>query len=200
MRFIALLLLALLAAGCATVPEGHGRLSPEQQWQRHRQQLSALAEAWHLSGRIAIQTADEGGSASIDWRQVGENYSIRIIGPIGTGSLLLEGDHRQVSLQTQEGRAHSDDPEGILYEQLGWRIPIRALRYWVMGLPAPGAVDQQLLGEEGVLLELEQAGWRIRFSDYIRYDGTLLPERIFVDNHRAKVRLAIREWELGSRP
>lgn len=194
MRFISFLFGVLLVSGCTSLPSTPS--SPEQQWQFHRQKLSAL-NAWQLSGRIAIQTADEGGTASIDWRQQGEHYSIRIIGPIGTGSLLLEGDHHQVTLETTEGQAVSDDPEGILFEQLGWRVPIRALRYWVMGLPAPGEVHQQVLGDEGVLLSLAQAGWQIRFKDYIRYNGTLMPERVFVNNHRAKVRLAIKDWNLA---
>ena len=97
MRFISFLFGVLLVSGCTSLPSTPS--SPEQQWQFHRQKLSAL-NAWQLSGRIAIQTADEGGTASIDWRQQGEHYSIRIIGPIGT----LWSDSSNAGLGTRIGQ------------------------------------------------------------------------------------------------
>ena len=89
------------------------------------------------------------------------------------------------------------DPELLLLRQTGWRVPVRALRYWVLGLPAPGPVKGRSLDRYGRLAKLSQSGWEIEFRDYQRSGSLELPVRIFVTNHRARVRLAIGHWELS---
>lgn len=191
-----LLCLLLALGGCTSLPPPVA--DPEGVWQRYQRQLAAI-DHWHLSGRIAIQTEDEGWSATIDWRQQAERYTIRLFGPLGQGSVLLQGDAGRVVLQSgDEPPVESDDPEWLLYRQLGWRVPVRALRYWARGLPAPGRVVGRRLNAQGYLAELEQAGWSITFHDYAPAgDGTTLPERVFIHNHKARVRLIVGRWEMA---
>lgn len=197
MRIGLALALALVVAGCTTAPTRDPAADPERAWEARRAELAAL-EQWRLTGRIAIRTEDEGWHATVDWRQDRRRYDIRLIGPLGQGAVRLHGLPGQVTLQTEDGRTTAADPERLLYRNLGWRVPVEALRYWVLGLPAPGSATDRELDRYGRLARLEQAGWRIEFREYERRDGYELPSRVFVNNHRARVRLVVGKWQVSS--
>lgn len=192
---IALLGLALLLlAGCSITPPRPQPLDNQQAWQQHRQKLATLHD-WRLSGRLGIQTGHEGWHLSLDWQQHNGDYTIRITAPLGQGSLLLKGDAAGVILETSDGESVSaQDPTLLLYQQLGWKVPVASLRYWVLGLPAPGAAVETV-DEYGRLSHLQQSGWEIEFLDYEIQQGVELPGRVFINNHQAKVRLVIGEWQ-----
>ncbi len=194
-KLLAMGLVLLLQIGCTTAPPRPQPTDTQQAWQNHQLQLSALHN-WRLSGRLGIQTGHEGWHAGLDWQQHNSAYTIRITAPLGQGSLLLQGDTTGVLLQTSDGEtAHAADPGLLLYQQFGWKVPVASLRYWVLGLPAPGHAVKTL-DEYGRLSRLQQAGWEITFLDYELQHGVELPGRVFVNNHQAKVRLVIGEWQL----
>ncbi|MBE0510929.1 MAG: outer membrane lipoprotein LolB [Gammaproteobacteria bacterium] len=190
-----LLPLALLwLAGCASQPVAPPATDPQQSWQAHQQQLLSVP-GWKLNGRLLLISEHETWNTSINWQQQDERYQIMISAPLGQGSLRLEGDLHTVSLQSHDGEAvQASDPELLLAQQLGWWVPLRALRYWVLGLPAPGDHHKQL-AETGLLSALEQDGWRIEFRDYRQRDGVWLPSRIFATHPEAQVRLSIGQWQ-----
>ncbi len=194
-RLIVLLLPALLA-GCAVTPPRQPATSREQAWEERQSQLTPL-HFWQLTGRIAIQTGDEGWNATFIWRQENDKYRMQLIAPLGQGSLQLEGDNQQVELHTSEGKsAVSTDPDTLILTELGWRVPVSALRYWVLGLAAPGEAETEL-DAYGRLHYLSQAGWKVEFLDYTMQGTSELPSRLFVTNHQAQVRLVIKRWELA---
>lgn len=196
MKFLYLLIPVLLLGGCATAPRPIPAVDPGQSWQRHSEALKSLHD-WRLTGRMAIQTEDEGWHASLDWHQEGDAYDIHLSGPLGGGSVRLTGNEQWVELQKDDGqRVSAADPEWLLYRQLGWRVPVSALRYWVLGLPAPGQAEWEL-DPYGHLSLLRQGGWEIRFLDYRREQRLELPGRVFMSNQRAQVRLVVGRWELN---
>ena len=197
MRFPYYLLAFLLLAGCVGTPVLPPAADPQLAWQQHREQLAGL-DRWSIDGRIAIQTGNEGWHASLEWQQRGDGYTIALSGPFGQGAVRLEGDGDRVTLRTGEDEALvDDDPELLLYRQLGWRVPVNALRYWVLGIPAPGPEVHEL-NAQGFLARLQQAGWNIEFRDYARQGDRALPGKVFVSNHQARVRLVIDQWTLGA--
>ena len=193
-RVIPLLLVLLLAACSTTPPRPPSETSPEQSWQLRQQQLRQLSH-WQLSGRLAVQNDHEAWHMSLEWQQRQDRYSLNIIAPLGQGSMKLHGDAVQVMLMTDEGETlNSSDPDLLLYQQLGWKVPVSALRYWVLGLPAPGE-NKETLDQHGHLIKLQQAGWEIEFIDYQPQLGVELPRKVFVSNHQAKVKLIISNWK-----
>jgi outer membrane lipoprotein LolB len=196
MKRLAIPLLLALLAGCAVEPPRQAASSRELAWQERQAALKPL-QLWQLTGRLAIQTGDDGWNATLIWRQEQEQFRMQLVAPLGQGSLQLEGDHQQVELRTSEGNsAIAADPDTLILTELGWRVPVSALRYWVLGLTAPGdaVVD---IDEFGRLRHLKQAGWNVEFLDYTMQGSHELPARLFVTNHQAQVRLVIKRWELG---
>ncbi|HLA74858.1 MAG TPA: lipoprotein insertase outer membrane protein LolB, partial [Gammaproteobacteria bacterium] len=85
------------------------------------------------------------------------------------------------------------------------RLPVSGLRYWVLGLPdpaAPPAAQDRELDGLGHLTRLRQSGWDIEFRRYSPVTTVDLPNKIFLTNQaagvRLEVRLAVEQWELGT--
>ena len=192
-RSLLVLFLLVTLASCARVPPLPDVDDPDLAWQQHQLRLEQVTD-WRLNGRLLVVNDHETWNTSIHWRQQGAAYQLMITAPLGQGSLRLVGDVGQVTLETHQGeRWQSGDPEALLANQLGWRVPVAALRYWVMGLPAPGPHRREL-NSAGLLAQLSQGEWEIEFRDYRDRDGLLLPGRVFANNHQARVRLVIGEW------
>lgn len=193
-RLTPLLLLLLMVACSPTPPRPLPDTAPEHSWQLRQQMLRQLTH-WQLSGRLAIQNDHEAWHMSLKWQQRQDRYSLNIIAPLGQGSMQLHGDATQVMLLTEDGEViNSSTPEQLLYQQLGWKVPVSALRYWILGLPAPGDY-QPTLDEYGRLSHLQQDDWEIEFIDYQPQLGIDLPRKVFINNHRAAVKLIISSWQ-----
>lgn len=197
-RKILLPALLLSLAACTTVPPVPPTplddSAAEVSWQQHQQQLRGLTQ-WQLHGRLAVLNDHEAWHMSLEWQQRQDSYSLNIIAPLGQGSLQLHGDAFQVMLITEEGETiNASDPEQLLYQQFGWKVPVAALRYWVLGLPAPGEY-QKTIDAYGHLQTLQQAGWEIEFIDYQPQLGQQLPRKVFINNHQAQVKLVISRWK-----
>ena len=188
------LLLLLLVACSPTPPRPLPDIAPEQSWQLRQQMLRQLTH-WQLSGRLAVQNDHEAWHMSLKWQQRQDRYSLNIIAPLGQGSMRLHGDATQVMLLTEDGKViNSSTPELLLYRQLGWKIPVSALRYWILGLPAPGDY-LPTIDEYGRLSHLQQDDWEIEFIDYQPQLGVDLPRKVFINNHHAAVKLIISSWQ-----
>lgn len=182
-------------AACASLPRDDA-LS-EQRWQQRREALQAV-DHWTLNGRIALQQAQEAWHASIYWQQQGQEFDIRLTSPLGGGMLSIEGDASGIFLRLPEGKIlAARDAQSLLHQQLGWRMPLAGLRYWVRGLPQPGVPFRKELDAQGRLASLYQAGWDIRFLRYMDAGGIDLPGKIFLENRELAVRLAIQRWSRG---
>jgi outer membrane lipoprotein LolB len=198
-RGLGLVCLCGLLAACAAVPPVPSSLA-EQRWQERRQALEKLRD-WTLNGRIALQTEQEAWNASIFWQQRGTAFDIKLIGPLGQGTLTIEGDPSGVRLRTPEGKLlAARDAETLLYQQLGWRMPLSGLCYWVRGLPAPALPFNKQIDGEGRLSGLEQGGWRIAYLRY-QHEGAPdlpglpdLPGKVFLENSEITVRLVVQHW------
>ncbi len=202
-----LVVLAVLLTACAEIPlrPADTDANARQAWQIRQQALSSL-QAWNLTGRIAIQAGQEGWHAALDWSQYGPQYDIKLSTPLGQEALHLQGDEDSVVMRTGDGAQRAENAETLLYNRLGWRIPVNGLRFWVLGLPDPDApaVSQQdsELDAQGRLIRLSQSGWEIDFRRYVSVDGIDLPNKIFLTNRQTganlEVRLVIQKWQINA--
>lgn len=192
------LTLALLA-GCQTVVQPAGPAN-EAAWQTRRARLEAL-ENWRLEGRIGVVTPHRGGSASLSWHEQGASLSLTFSGPFGVGAVRLWGTPGEIHIRDSKGHEWvSDSPETALEQSLGWPVPVASLRYWVTGQPAPGLPYHLRLGRRGLVMQLEQEGWTVRYDQYVDSGGLLLPMRLAASRPGGHVKLIISQWTLQPKP
>jgi outer membrane lipoprotein LolB len=150
---------------------------------------------WNLSGRLGYRAGNDGGSASVDWRQRHPHGELHFSGPVGIGSARLFWAPDGARLDT--GREQFSAPSSA---ELAWRLtglwlPVEALQFWVRGLPWPDAVWEEQRDEHGLLTRLQQLGWDLTFSDYQPTAGLTLPQRIRASHEDQRFTLVVRRWE-----
>jgi outer membrane lipoprotein LolB len=189
---IAAIALASLLAGCATAPPSGAPSVPTD--------LSQLTQ-WEARGRLGVSSAERGGSGTFTWGQHRDEADVQIRGPIGIGSVRLQmsgsSSQPELKLETSDGQVfRADSAWSELEARLGAPVPAGKLRYWMLGLPAPGehqwAPDPDPASD---LATLEQDGWRIeyRYSDKF---GPRLPQSIRAARGDARVRIVVDRWSL----
>jgi len=186
-------LMALLAA-CTTprIRPDAGLLNAQDQRER-----SLLKQAdWSLEGRLAISGPSDSGSGSLDWLQQGERFRFTVSAPVSGKTWTLRGDATHAELTGLGNRTPSArDASGLLEQELGWKVPVAELAYWVRGMRAPGQAEMRFR-DDGLPAEFQQAGWTIEYRDYAQGHDPVLPRRIFASNGDYKVRLVVQQWEM----
>jgi outer membrane lipoprotein LolB len=158
-------------------------------------------DRWQARGRIGVSGRDGGGSGSFDWQQRADAATVEIRGPIGIGSVSLKvrGDaaHPNIELQTGDGATlEADAALAELEARLGANLPAGNMRYWLLGLAAPGPHEWQPANEAGEVT-LEQQGWKIDYQRYSLEAGAKVPTRLRATSGAARVRIVIDRWRLG---
>ncbi|WP_459989612.1 lipoprotein insertase outer membrane protein LolB [Methylosoma difficile] len=175
-------LIALSLSACAI-------FSPPQE--RPEEKVLYLLPEWQFSGRLAVSQKSDSWSASITWQHRPDDERIKLSGPLGQGAVKVHLDAVSVSIDRGDGKPQtSSDPQQFISEQLGLVVPIRALRYWVLGLPEP-SVPSTKFGKG-----FNQLGWLVEFEQVQLFDGQVLPKKITVLNRQAKLKLIIDQWDL----
>ena len=194
------LVTVLLLQGCAPTPVRVETGDPGLIWEQRRHQLEKI-DGWRLKARIGIVAENDSGSASLFWEQQDDRYSLKIVGPFGRGSLLVEGALGEVTMRTGEGETYTaQSAEELIWRHTGWYIPVSDLQHWVLGLPAEaqGREDYQL-DDRGRILRLESGQWTVEYQGYRpagSESGVALPDKLRLETPRLTIKLAVREWTL----
>ena len=81
-----------------------------------------------------------------------------------------------------------------LQDRLGFELPIRNLRYWLLGVPDPDAPFELTRNSQDRAELLTQAGWEINYDRYAIVEGDWLPAHLVLSHAGARVRVAVDHW------
>ena len=122
-------------------------------------------------------------------------FRARINGPLGIGTVFINGDHRELTLTDRNGVVTElEDAEVEIRQLYGWTIPVTSLRFWALGIPDPTSPAETQFGDDGQLTKLRQRNWLVDFTKYGDGGGQWLPRRLSAVNEDVKVRLVIDNW------
>lgn len=194
---VALCAVALVLVGCATTRAPRTLLPPEAQEAALRD-----LDGFSMRGRANIRAGDEGFNVpSLEWKQDDDAASVKLSSSLG-GGITISWQPGSLRLRSSRGQQFEGaEAEQVLRDELGFVPPFDALRYWVMGLEAPGeAATQRELGESGRLDELTQQQWRIQYDEWMSVSspagGVQVPKRLTVTRDDLRLKVLARRWKL----
>jgi outer membrane lipoprotein LolB len=190
---------ALLVLGaCATAPpRDETPLDPARQ----REVIAGLDD-WKFDGRVAVAAPGQGFNASMNWTQTGGDSSVQLASPLGAGSLRVRFGVQPLRVESSGGQK-LEGPEALaaLHDQLGFEPPLESLRFWLVGLPAPGREAQEQRSPDGSLLSLAQDGWLVEYQQYqlqrVAAGQVRMPTRLRATRESFRLRVAVDRWALG---
>lgn len=207
LRRAAVIALALLLGACGSLPRHPLNTDFAQRNWAIRLSNIAAVQSFALQGRLA-ESGLTGARGNIDWSQSGERFDVHVSGPLGVGALALTGDPRSVEIRTKDGVFVTGSPESFMQQRLGWSLPLMPLRYWVLGVPAPGRFDapdptesadgtprpRLLLDDAGRAQTIRQFGWQVDYEDYQTVGPLSLPKKLTLASGSRSFRIVIDQW------
>ena len=184
------LVAALALSGCAApprLPEGGAAPDP------------ATLQHWNATGRMAVKADHEGGSGAFVWSQLGATSQLDLRGPLGAGAFRLTVGPGTISLADGAGRVlDAEAARAELQARLGADLPWDHLRYWMLGLAAPGEGASLSDATTAPLRVIEQSGWRLAYETFGAVQGVNLPMRFSAERGDVRVRVIVDAWSLAS--
>jgi len=184
-----------LLAGCRTAPPaaivGPGADAP---WPQQRAALEKL-ERYSLNGRVAVAANGQGFSASLRYEQMPRSSNLALDGPLGIGGLrvVLEGEELQIATSRGE-KLDGEAARAELERRLGFALPLAELRWWLLGIPAPGETAVNQDAGTGEIHDFMQAGWRVSINSRAAGLGFSLPQRLTAEREGARLKLLVERW------
>lgn len=135
-----------------------------------------------------------GVKGNLNWSQRGEAFEMRVAGPFGIGAASLSGTAKNVEIKTAKGVFKTSDPEGDIKRKLGWAFPVSHLRYWTLGVAAPGSPAEVEPDAAGRPETLEQDGWSLEYDEWQNVGALELPRKFTVANDEVTIKVVIDTW------
>jgi outer membrane lipoprotein LolB len=192
---LALGLAALLLAGCRTRPPviapGPGADAP---WPEQRAGLEKL-DRFGLDGRVAVAANGEGFSASLRYKQRPRRADLSLDGPLGIGGLRVGVAGEDIEVATSRGeKLDGIEARAELERRLGFELPLSELRWWLLGIPAPGDASIDADATSGEIRGFTQGGWKVSITARVASLGFSLPRRLTAEREGARMRLLVEHW------
>lgn len=182
-KFIRLLLITVALLGNACTSVNH--LEDQRDWVVPELQINQ----WKLQGRLLIRT-DEVLNANINWQHKGSKDELSLFGVLGLGKQKISIDGKNISLDNGDGnKLSSNNVDGFIAQQLGFVVPLTALRRWVLGQPLK---DKPVIKIKN---GFEQLGWQIKSSRFKKTEIGVMPHKLKISKNQIKLTLIIDQWE-----
>ena len=192
MRKIAVISIITILYGCGTITPGHDTTQTSN-WKIHQASIFSH-NRWQAVAKMSVQSPQYSGSVRLDWKQLDENFSIILAGPLGLQNILMTGDSDEAVIH-YKGKRKVGSPNLLIKEIIGIPLQISALAYWLRGIPSPNLIQTNLLiHPEGQAHKFEQAGWSLEFDKYKPTPFGSMPKKILGSNKERSFKLIISQW------
>ena len=112
---------------------------------------------------------------------------------------ILILDDEQVVLETADGHSLiADDEQSLLYDQVGWDLPLGDLRQWILGIAPSNGLHKVIFDDQGNINQLEYQNWIVKYLSYQHLHGYWVPRKMHITSEKIKLRIVIDQWQLES--
>ena len=192
----ALAVLALLG-GCRTVPppttvSGPGADAP---WPAQRAALEKL-DRYALNGKVAVAANGQGFTAGLRYQQQPQRADLALDGPLGIGGMRIGLAEHGLAVTNSRGEAlDGEAARAEIERRLGFELPLNELRWWLLGLPAPGDAQLEAAPDSGEIRGFVQNGWHVAINTRAPALGFSLPQRLTAEREGARLKLFVERWQ-----
>ncbi|MBL4743994.1 MAG: outer membrane lipoprotein LolB [Cycloclasticus sp.] len=150
-------------------------------------------KSWRLLGRISVRNRYESWLTKLDWNHDETVDALVLSTSLGGVVAKLEYGQQGIKLSDADGVVRQVS-ENELQSLLGYSPPLRYLRFWVRGIPAPFS-SAEIVGSgiENILM-FEQDGWQVKLQRFNRVNELVLPKKLTLSKGGLKIILIIDEW------
>lgn len=192
----ALIILLLALNACTGVSVKQAQPGNHAAYQDRAEKLAAIP-VWSFVARISLDDGDQGGSGRLQWMVSPGGNELDFHAAMGRGAWHLQFGPEGAVLKEANGTVReAKGVNALIQDRLGWTIPVDALQWWVRGLAAPGSIENETLDSAGLLISLDQFGWRVEFNRYDSITGIALPKKLNARRDNYRVKLAINRWRM----
>ncbi len=182
------LFIFLLLTGCTSTPE---EIPPHDL--THVNQI----KNFEVSGKAAFISPNKKESVNFYWQQTGDDYFIRFTTFLGIEVAKITGGKKHIVIEADNEEYASFEPEKMLEEITGWKIPVRHLSKWLTG-NAKGFVlkrYEDIDKPKRVLARVNADDeWQIDYNSYTPVHQLLLPNKIKLKKYKARVQFSLNKW------
>ena len=75
------------------------------------------------------------------------------------------------------------------------QLPLAELRWWLLGIPAPGEASVNQDAGSGEIRDFTQNGWRVSINSRAAGLGFALPQRLTAEREGARLKLLVENWQ-----
>jgi outer membrane lipoprotein LolB len=146
-------------------------------------------------GRFALTVTNDDGKqdavqGGFSWLDDGRRYVLDLTNPLGATQARVEGRPGTAVLNKSDGtRLQASDPDALVEDAIGSRVPVAGLRDWLRGRlaedPPAGNVQRD---DAQRPVAFDQGGWQARLS---RYDA-LGPQLLVLERREPDRRIVLR--------
>ena len=188
-------LLIMLLSGCATTKYQAINVN---ELESAKPSLSEL-DNWQINAKLGVRTTTDAQSIRILWQQQGEEYQLRLNGPLGFGTAFIVGDSDLAEIQ-KGGQLITASPQQLTKQLTGIPLPISALSWWVKGLVSPNHTTATSIQrtQTGQLESFQQAEWQISILSYSQTGAYWTPKKIAGRQGELSFKLVISDWDFSN--
>ncbi|MEW6133908.1 MAG: lipoprotein insertase outer membrane protein LolB [Pseudomonadota bacterium] len=151
-----------------------------------------MLQAFSLQGRVSVKYGDESLSGQLNWQAWAGGDEVLLSTPLGQGLASIRRDEQGVSLSRPgEPPVRAENVEMLTLSELGFRLPLSGLRYWIQGRPDPARASEVSLNASGGVNRIFQDGWEIEYPEFAEHR----PRKIYVSREDLEIRLVIDTWQ-----
>lgn len=116
-----------------------------------------------VQGKLLLALGGDKTAMTFSWRQNQDGYVIDVWGALGQGRTQLRGNAQTMQIVRGQDVIVAGRPEQVMQQQLGWSMPVDAMRYWLIGQPQPNTrfVDYTI-NEQRNSVGFRQNSWDVR--------------------------------------
>ncbi|MBC8025417.1 MAG: outer membrane lipoprotein LolB [Steroidobacteraceae bacterium] len=206
-RFVAGVAVLAALSACRTIPPPAPVLGPgaDAPWPEQRARLESF-DRFNLNGRVAVAANGQGFTASLRYQQQPGESHLSLDGPLGIGGLRVALDGEDLAVETSRGeKLDGAAAREELERRLGFPLPLAELRWWLLGIPAPGGdATMRMDTASQEITRFVQRGWSVTIEKRMPSLGFALPQRLNaqrvgaegeVEGEGARMKLVVERWQ-----